>query len=243
MPHLHAAGTRAAILRAMLALVAALWLAPAILRAQPPAEPPPSTAQAAPHAAEAAAQPAAPGERAAGEAHATEAHGEGAAEGEGEHEESPWAVVARLVNFAILAGGLFYFLRSPLAGFLEQRGVSVRSDLKKAAELKKDAGAQIEQIEAKLKALPAEIEALKRRGAEEIKAEQARIHSQAEQERRRLLDQAKREIDTQLRIAERDLKRRAGELAVEVATERVQRTITERDHARLVERYVSQVRH
>jgi len=166
-----------------------------------------------------------------------------AAEGKGEHVESPWALVARLFNFAILAGALVYFLRSPLVGYLEQRGVHVRSELTKAADLRRDASAQLEQIEARLKGLPGEVEALKRRGAEEIAAEGSRIHALAETERRRLLDQATREIETQLRIAERDLKKCAGELAVDVATERVKRTITVRDHARLVDRYVEQVRH
>jgi len=200
------------------------------------AEPAPAAGQPATHAAE---QPAAV------EGHGAEAaaHGEAAAEGEGGHAESPWALIARLFNFAILAGGLVYLLRSPLMGYLEQRGVSVRSELKKAAALKTEAGAQIEQIDAKMKALPAEIEALKSRGADEIKTEEARIHALAETERRRLLDQAKREIETQLRIAERDLKTRAGELAVAVATERVKRTITAGDQAHLVDRYVSQVRH
>jgi len=166
-----------------------------------------------------------------------------AAEGKGEHVESPWVLVARLFNFAILAGALVYFLRSPLVGYLEQRGVHVRSELTKAADLRRDASAQLEQIEARLKGLPGEVEALKRRGAEEIAAEGSRIHALAETERRRLLDQATREIETQLRIAERDLKKCAGELAVDVATERVKRTITVRDHARLVDRYVEQVRH
>lgn len=184
----------------------------------------------------AASEPAAPPAKAAAGEH-------GAAESQGEHAESPWALVARLFNFAVLAGALVYLLRSPLVGYLEQRGQHVRSELTKAAELRKDASARIEQIEARLKGLPGEVEALKRRGAEEIAAEGSRIHALAETERRRLLDQATREIETQLRIAARDLKQRAGELAVELATERVKRTITARDHVRLVDRYVEQVRH
>jgi F-type H+-transporting ATPase subunit b len=208
-----------------------------------PGAAPASAETTAPHAAE----PSASAEGHAKEAgeHGQEAtgHGKEAGEhGEGEAAESPWALVARIVNFAILAGGLVYLLRSPLVGYLEQRGVTVRSELTKAAELKKEAGAQIAEIEAKMQALPTEIDALKRRGAEEIAAEEARIRALAETERARLVEQAKREIDTQLRLAERDLKTRAGELAVEVATARVKQTITDRDQTRLVERYVSQVR-
>jgi len=202
-----------------------------------PAQPAAAAAEPAQsHGAQPPGEPAEPPAKAAAGEH-------GAAESKGEHVESPWALVARLFNFAILAGALVYLLRSPLVGYLEQRGVHVRSELTKAAELRRDASAQLEQIEAKLKGLPGEVEALKRRGAEEIAAEGSRIHALAETERRRLLEQATREIETQLRIAERDLKKRAGELAVDVATERVKRTITVRDHARLVDRYVEQVRH
>jgi F-type H+-transporting ATPase subunit b len=167
---------------------------------------------------------------------------EHAAEGEGGHE-SPWALPARIFNFAVLAGGLFYLLRSPLAGYLAQRGIQVRSELTSAAALRKEAAAQLAAVEARMQALPGEIDALKRRGAEEIAAEEARITGLAEAERQRLLEQARREIGMQLRLAERDLKQRAGELAVEVATARVKRTITTGDHERLLNQYVEQVRH
>jgi F-type H+-transporting ATPase subunit b len=207
----------------LVAIVAVVWAVAVVSAAQPQGE----------HA-----PPAAATEQAGKEA--VSAHGE--TEGEGGHE-SPWALPARIFNFALLAGGLFYLLRSPLAGYLTQRGIQVRSELTSAANLRKEAAAQLAAVEAKMQALPGEIEALKRRGAEEIAAEEARIAGLAETERRRLLEQAKREIDMQLRIAEHDLKKRAGELAVDVATARVKRTITAADHARLVDRYVEQVRH
>ena len=176
-------------------------------------------------------------------AHATQGRAEGAGHEAGtEHTESVWAIVARLFNFAILAGALIYLLRSPFLSYLEQRGITIRSDLAKAAALRDEASAQLAAIDLKLRALPGEIEALTRRGAEEIVAEEARIRAAADAERQRMLSQAKREIDSQLRVAERDLKKRAGELAVSVATERVKRTITDLDQARLVDRYMAQVR-
>jgi F-type H+-transporting ATPase subunit b len=163
-------------------------------------------------------------------------------EREAEHAESVWAVAGRLFNFALLAGALVYFLRSPLMAYLEGRRVQVRGQLTKAAELRAEAGAEMSAIDARIGALPGDIEALKCRGAEEIRAEETRIRAQADTERQRLLDQAKREIATELRVAERDLKKRAGELAVSVATERVKRAITDADQVRLVDRYVAQVK-
>lgn len=174
--------------------------------------------------------------------HAAEAqHGAAGEHGES-HGESPWATVARLFNFALLAGGLVYFLRSPAAEFLKNRGIQIRSDLAKAAEMRASASAQLTTIEQKMAALPRELDDLKRRGVEEIAAEEGRIRDMAQQERERMLAQARREVDVQLRLAERELARRTGELAVDVATARVKQTITDQDQARLVQRYLQQVR-
>jgi F-type H+-transporting ATPase subunit b len=229
MPMSPARATRRFV-SALCAIATVVWLVAAVSAAGQAAGPPAQPAVAAESLPPAGTQPPAEHPPAA------------AAEGEGGHE-SPWALPARLFNFALLAGSLFYLLRSPLMRYLAQRGIQVRSDLTNAASLRKEASAELAAVEAKVRALPGEIEALKRRGAEEIAAEEARVAASAEAERRRLLDQAKREIEMQLRVAERDLKTRAAELAVEVATSRVKRTITATDHERLVNQYVSQVRH
>jgi F-type H+-transporting ATPase subunit b len=161
--------------------------------------------------------------------------------GETHEAESPWGLIGRLFNFAILAGSLVYLLRSPFAAYLSARATTIRADLANAEQTRASAARQLEEIEARMRALPGEIQALTERGKHEIAAEEARIRDASEAERQRMLDQARREIDLQVRAAERMLRRRAGELAVEVAAERVQRTIGAADHARLVERYLDRV--
>ena len=161
--------------------------------------------------------------------------------GEEPHEDSLVNVVARLVNFGVLAGTLVYLLRSPLAGYLANRGAQIRSDLVTAAEMKTAAAAQIDEIDRKMKALPGELEALRKQGVEEIAAEEARIQAAAAAERDRLLEQARREIDLQVKVAERELVSHAADLAVGVATERIKKNITDEDQQRLVDRYVQQL--
>jgi F-type H+-transporting ATPase subunit b len=161
--------------------------------------------------------------------------------GEAPHEDSVVNVIARLVNFGLLAGALVYFLRSPLAGYLKHRGAQIRGDLENAADMKKAAAAQIDEIDRKMKALPGELEALRKQGVEEIAAEEARIQAAAGAERERLLEQARREIDLQVRVAERELVSHAADLAVGVATERIKKNITDEDQQRLVDRYVQQL--
>ena len=151
-------------------------------------------------------------------------------------------IVARIVNFSILAGTLTYFLRSPLRGYLADRGTQIRSDLVNAAETRQAAAAQIAAIDEKMRVLPAELEALRAEGAKEIAAEEARINAAAAAERERLLEQARREIDQQVKVAERDLVAHAADLAVGVASERIKKNITDEDQKRLVDRYVGQLK-
>jgi F-type H+-transporting ATPase subunit b len=145
------------------------------------------------------------------------------------------------MNFAILVGALVYLLRSPLAGYLANRGSQIRGDLVNAAEMKQAAAEQIAEIDRKMKALPGELEALRAQGVQEIAAEEARIQAAAAAERDRLLEQARREIDLQVKVAERELVSHAADLAVGVATERIKQTITDEDRQRLVDRYVDQL--
>src|SRR4029079_19471699 len=150
--------------------------------------------------------------------------------------------IAKVVNFAILGGVLFYFLRTPIGTYLVSRGTQIRQDLVTAAEMRATAAAQLADIERKLQALPAELDALRAQGARDVKAEQARIAQAAAAERERLIAQTHREIDARLRVAKRQLTEHAADLAVKVAEDRIRRTITPEDQLRLVDRYAAQLR-
>jgi F-type H+-transporting ATPase subunit b len=168
-----------------------------------------------------------------------------AAEGE-EHAEGEHGGLSGLIwptaNFLILCGGLYYFLRTPLSEYLAGRSNQIRKDLVDAAALNRAAAAQLEEVDRKVKALPGEIEALRTRGAREIAAEEARIASEAAAERERLLTQTRREIEVRLRAAQRELSEHAATLALELARQRLVTEITPADQARLVDRYLQQVK-
>jgi F-type H+-transporting ATPase subunit b len=169
---------------------------------------------------------------------ASGASGEGAHHEAEEHGGSVIDVVARLVNFGILAGTLVYFLRSPLRTYLVDRSTAIRTELITAVETKQAAAAQIAEIDRKMQALPGELDALRAQGTAEIAAEATRIQTAAAAERDRLLEQARREIDLQVKVAERDLLNRAADQAVGLAADRIKNTITDTDQQRLVDRYV-----
>lgn len=179
---------------------------------------------------------------AAAPAHGSAAPAGTAAEAEGPHEQTAMQTVAKLANFALLAGVLVYFLRSPVSAHLTSRAAQIRQDLVTAAEMRAAATAQMTDIERRLASLPAELDALRAQGAADVAAEQQRIAAAAEAERARLLEQTHREIATRLRIARRDLTAHAADLAVTVAEARIRRTITPDDQLRLVDRFTSQLK-
>ncbi len=167
---------------------------------------------------------------------------EGAKQSGEAHHEAGWLpTIAKAFNFAVLVAILVYFLRAPLASYLSSRIARVREDLVTAAATREEATRRLAEIDAKLEALPGELETLKHRGAEEIAAERVRIEQAAEAERQRLLEHTRREIDMRLRIARRDLIELAASLTVGIATERIKRSITPADQVRLVDQFQSQV--
>jgi F-type H+-transporting ATPase subunit b len=164
-----------------------------------------------------------------------------AGEEEAPHGQTLLQTVAKLANFAILAGVLVYFLRGPVTLHLASRASAIRQDLVNAAATRTAATEQLAEIERKLKTLPAELEALKAQGARDLAAEQARIAQAALVERERLIEQTRREIEARLRVARRELTAHAAQLAVSIAEARIRQSITPDDQLRLVDRYTSQL--
>lgn len=191
-----------------------------------------AAAQAQPDHSQPSTEDAAPGIAAEPNEHAEE-----------EEHHSVWAgLLWPTVNFAILFGGLWYLLATPLATYLKDRHTAIRKDLVEAASVSASAQAQLAELDRKLQALPGEIEALRRRGAEEIEAEEARIAKLATAERERLLEQTRREISLQLRLAKRELVEHTADLAVQLAGSRIEQQMTPADQERIVDRYLNDVR-
>lgn len=185
------------------------------------------------------APPAAPAAAATPQHDAAAGHGEAAAEEH--HDPGWWPTIWKAANFLILVGALVYFLGAPVMGYLHGRIAKVREDLVTAKQTRETAVRQLAEIDAKLAALPAELEALKVRGAEDLAAEQARIEQEAQAERQRVLEHTRREIDMRLRVAKRELLELGANLAVNVASDHIKKSITTDDQARLVDRYAAQI--
>jgi F-type H+-transporting ATPase subunit b len=173
--------------------------------------------------------------------HAARAEADNSAAG-AEHEGGGiLETVAKLLNFAVLVWILVHFLRRPIANYLVDRSQQIRRALVEAEATRAAASENLTRIDARIAALPAELEALKLRGAEEVKTEQVRIAAAAAAERERMLAQTRRDNDQQYRLARRALVQETATQAAAVARARIERDLTPADQSRLIDRYLQQV--
>ena len=153
---------------------------------------------------------------------------------EGAAPESWAPTIARIINFAILAGGLYYFVGKTISDYLRTRSETIRKDLIDAKTLRAEAESQLTGVRARLSALPAELSAMKQRGNEELAAEKVRLAEATAAERARVQEQTRREIELTSRLARRDLMTHSVDLSMKLARTRIERDITAEDQARLV---------
>lgn len=161
---------------------------------------------------------------------------------EGAAADSWKPAIAKFVNFAILAAGIYYFLGKVVSEHLRTRSETIRKDLVDAKTLRTDAEQQLAGVRARLAALPGELVEMKQRGDEELAAEKVRLANATAAERTRVQEQTRREIELTSRLARRELMVHGANLSMTLARQRIERDITADDQARLIDGYKPEVR-
>ena len=160
--------------------------------------------------------------------------------------ESSWYNVPgweawKFLNLFLFIGMMVYFLRKPLSESLVARREAIRRDLMRAQEERNAAQAKLEEVEARLARLNAEVEAVRAQAQREAAVERERIERATEEEMRKLREQAQREIESAGKLARQELRRQAAEESVRLAEEMIRRDMRPEDDARLVGEYVEEL--
>jgi len=143
--------------------------------------------------------------------------------------------LGRIVNFLILAGGLGFLLFKPLRSFLARQGENIAKSLAAAKEARLEAGRKYESARGKLADLDREARALRDGAAEEARRERERISRFAAAEADKVKRMTTEEVELQRRAALKELRAHAAERLVALAEERLRRSLTAEDQARLVD--------
>lgn len=162
-------------------------------------------------------------------------------EPEQEAAHDPNLEMLKWANFAILAVGMGYMLSKVLPKNFAERTAAIQKDIKEAQALKADAEKRASDVEKRVAALGADIEAFRANSAKEMAHEGERIRQETAAQIARVEQQASLEIDTAAKAARRELRQYSAELALKLAEDRVRAKLDGSSEAALVDGFVAEL--
>jgi len=152
--------------------------------------------------------------------------------------ESEPSVLWKWANFLILAAGLGYLIAKNLPAFFQSRTASIQKSIVEAQQAKLDAERRAAEMDARMSALGSEIEKFRAEAASEMEQEGQRIRRETAEQVKKLERQAEIEIESAGKLARRQLRAYAAQLAVDLAEKRVRARLDTQDEAALIEDFV-----
>lgn len=146
-----------------------------------------------------------------------------------------------IVSFAILLFILAKYAFPPILHTLDERERKIRESIESAERRSAEAERRMAEYEAKMKASQKEAEemiAQAKARAQQMKEDNER---QLSADAERIKATAAREIEQERRKALDDVRRYAGELALQVAGKVLERSLTDADHKRLADESLAAV--
>ncbi|MFB6262991.1 MAG: F0F1 ATP synthase subunit B [Bradymonadaceae bacterium] len=145
----------------------------------------------------------------------------------------------QLINFAIFAGGLVYFLGPMVQDYFEERRQELIEELEQAEEMREEAEAKLEEYTAKLEAFEQKRDKLLEEYEEQGEREKEKLIEEAEERIEQMRADAEDAIDREVKKAVADLEEETVELAVEIAEGLAYERLDSSSQHALIESYVS----
>jgi len=149
----------------------------------------------------------------------------------------------RLINFAILAVGVYLLFTKgiPLADIFKNRSTEIAKAMRESREARERAMVDLAEMERKVKDLDVEISRMI--ADAQARGEQDK-HALLEEGKKAVQDiqyQAKQSIEMEVRKAKSALATEAALLSLDLAEGRIKKNISGKDHARIVKDYIADV--
>jgi F-type H+-transporting ATPase subunit b len=133
---------------------------------------------------------------------------------------------------------LGYLMVKSLPPLFVSRTAAITKDMVESQKIRQDADDRAADVERRLAAIETEITTLRAESREETNAEAARLAEHTATEIARIQRQAEREISDSGKTAQKELRRFAAELAVDLAVQRISARMTPATEDRLVRGFV-----
>jgi F-type H+-transporting ATPase subunit b len=126
-----------------------------------------------------------------------------------------------VLNFAVVAVILFWALKKNLPVAFRKRTELIQHAMQEARKASEEANRRLNDIEARLSKLDAEIGQMRLAAEKESAEEEKNIQAAAEEDARKIVESAEQEIAAAAKAARRDLKSYAADLAVGLASKQI----------------------
>ena len=146
-----------------------------------------------------------------------------------------------VVNLIILIAVVVHFARKPMRDYFAGRRSEIQSELKGAADQLAEAETTYAKWQRRLIDLEAELEEIRTMSRQRAEAERDKILSDARAAAERIRRDAAVAVEMELRRAREELRVEATQLAIELATERLEREVTDADRDRLLDEFIDRV--
>ena len=129
--------------------------------------------------------------------------------------------LSTLLNFAVIAGLIFFGMKSGLPKVFRDRTSAIQKGIEEARKASAESAAKLQDIEARLAKLDQDIASMKIQAEQDAEAEDRRLRAATEEEKKKIIESSEQEIAAASNIARRELKKYAAELAVALAEKKV----------------------
>ena len=182
-------------------------------------------------------------------AHGSEGDAAHGGEGGGAHGgghgamSKPWQKTdtAKVLNFVVLAAGLFLLLRKPVSQALSDRIKGIKEELEDLESRKAQVEKQLSEYNTKLAQLDKEAEQVVAEYIRQGEDAKARILKEAETAADKLREQAQKNIQNEFNQAKQSLQADIVEKALAKAEQLIKDRISAEDQDRLVDEYLEKV--
>jgi len=167
------------------------------------------------------------------------------ASGGGGHGEvhNSWLTVDtwKVLNFGLLAVGVFFIAKKPVAQFFSTRTKDIEEELGQLEQKKADAEKKLAEYEARFRNLEQESKQIVEDYIKQGEEAKKRIIAEAGAQADKLEDIAKRNIEQEFKSARVTLQQEIAERAMDRAEEVIKKSIKAKDQDRLVDQYLKKV--
>lgn len=154
---------------------------------------------------------------------------------------NPWTALFTFCNMMVTFLVLRHFLFQPVKKMIDDRQAEIDAIYAQADAARQQAAELEQQYQARLEDVKQESDALLRQAADRARAREAEIVAEAKQQARTLRESAEAQIAQEKKKAVNELKGEIGGIAMEIASQVVEREVREQDHQALIDEFIAHV--